>query len=140
MDSKKEILSRIPQRPPFLYIQDILDRTENSVLTAMNFDEKLDFFQGHFPQQPLVPGVLLCEMAFQSGALLMSYLDNLPADQTAVVTRIQNAKFKRMVRPNDRVECQVHLKELIAPACFMKAKLTVNQQTCLQLDFSCATT
>lgn len=132
-----EILKRIPQRAPFLFIDKLLSSNLDSFQTSFTFHEDLYFFKGHFPSNPIVPGVILCEMAFQSGALLMSYKKEIK-DQTAVVTRINQAKFRSMIKPSDVVSCKVSVMEEIANAVFMNAKLSCNGKTCLHLEFSCA--
>lgn len=132
-----EILKRIPQRAPFLFIDKLLNPNLDAFQTSFTFHEDLYFFKGHFPGNPIVPGVILCEMAFQSGALLMSYKKEIK-DQTAVVTRINQAKFRSMIKPGDVVTCEVNVTDEIAHAVFMNAKLSCNGKTCLQLEFSCA--
>jgi len=132
------ILERIPQRAPFLYIEEMIDQTENSVTTKKFISPDEDFFRGHFPGNPVMPGVLLCEAAFQSGALLMSFVIDGGLDgKTAVVSRIQNAKFKNLVRPGDTIEINCSLVEQISNAAYMKAKITVAGKTALTIDFAC---
>lgn len=134
----QEILDRIPQREPFLYIEDIVDRTENTITTSKLITGKEDFFKGHFPGNPIMPGVLLCEATFQTGALLMSYImEGGLGSKTAVVSRIQSAKFKNMVIPGDKLEIKVELTEQIANAAYMKGRLLSNGKTALQIEFAC---
>jgi 3-hydroxyacyl-[acyl-carrier-protein] dehydratase len=134
----QEILDRIPQRDPFLYIEDIVDRTENSITTSRKITGEEDFFKGHFPGNPIMPGVLLCEACFQTGALLMSYImDGGLGNKTAVVSRIQSAKFKNMVKPGDELKIKVELTEQIENAAYMKGKLLTNGKTALQIQFAC---
>lgn len=133
-----EILTRIPQRDPFLYIEDILEKTENSITTSKKITGEEDFFKGHFPGNPIMPGVLLCEATFQTGALLMSYLmEGGLGKKTAVVSRIQSAKFKNMVRPKDELQIHVTLTEQIANAAYMKGKVLANNKVALQIEFAC---
>ncbi len=135
----EEILKRIPQRDPFLYIEKIVDRGENVITTSKKITGSEDFFKGHFPGDPIMPGVLLCEAAFQSGALLMSYImEGGLEGKTAVVSRIKNAKFKNMVRPGDEIIIDTKLDEQIDNAAFMSAKIKVDSKVVLQISYACA--
>ena len=134
----EEILKRIPQRAPFLYIEDIVSKEEKKVTTSQKITGEEDFFKGHFPGNPIMPGVLICEAAFQTGALLMSYImQGGIENKTAVVSRIQSAKFKNMVKPGDELIICVELKEQIENAAYLKGKVTANSKTVLQIDFAC---
>ena len=91
------ILKNIPQREPFLFIENIEDRSENSITTSKRLTGEEDFFRGHFPGRPVFPGVLMCEAVFQTGALLMALKgEGAGNSKTALVTRIQSTKFKNM--------------------------------------------
>lgn len=132
-----EILARIPQRPPFLYIDSIVDRTEKTIVTKRHFKANEDFFKGHFPGDPVVPGVILCEAAFQTGALLMSYHGEIAPGVRAFVTRVQNAKFKNMVTADETITIQVTLDELVGNAAYFKAAITKDNSKVMTVDFSC---
>ncbi|MCT4643068.1 MAG: beta-hydroxyacyl-ACP dehydratase [Bacteriovoracaceae bacterium] len=135
----EEILARIPQRDPFLFIEKIVDRTENSVTTSKLITGKEDFFKGHFPGDPIMPGVLLSEAAFQTGALLMSYImEGGITGKTAVVSRIKSAKFKKIVRPGDEIIIEVKLDEQIDNTAFLKGNIKVDGKTCVQINFACS--
>lgn len=129
-------IERIPQKEPFLFIDTVLDRTEDAIVTEKVLTGKEDFFQGHFPGNPVMPGVLLCEACFQSAALLLSYKGDGLENKTAVVSRIQNAKFKQMVKPNDTLNIRVELKELMGNAAFMKGVITVENKKALIVEFA----
>lgn len=144
MTISREILDRIPHRPPFLWVDRIIERNGDTITTSKHIPDNLDVFSGHYPGHPIMPGVLLCEAIFQSGALLMSYL--LESGNTGttgarpVLTRIEGAKFKRPVGPGDTVEIQVKVKEIISSVSFMRGTLRVNGKVAVQVDFSCALT
>lgn len=131
------ILENIPQREPFLFIESIIDRTENSITTAKKLTGEEDFFKGHFPGRPVFPGVLMCEAVFQTGALLMALKGQGAGNtKTAVVSRIQNAKFKNMAKPGDELKITVDFVETLANASFMKGKITANDKTIMSIEFA----
>ncbi len=141
------ICSRIPHRPPFLWIDTILELSEQGILAAKTIPADLELFQGHYPDYPLMPGVLLCEAVFQAGAVYISELlaregeeQGSPAAPTAVpvLTRILGARFKREVRPGDAIEIRVSPKERLAAAWFLKGTVRVQGKVAVQVEFACA--
>lgn len=144
MNVDQEILNRIPHRPPFLWVDTITEVTDDKIVTQKTVPENLDVFQGHYPDNPILPGVLLCEAIFQSGALLMSFLlekqNNSSGGTIPVLTRIGGAKFKRPVGPGDTLAITVIHKETLSSVSFMKGTLKVNGKVAVQVEFSCALT
>ncbi len=131
------ILANIPQREPFLFIEKIVDRTADSITTSKILTGQEDFFRGHFPGAPVFPGVLMCEAVFQTGALLMSLRgESAGNSKTALVTRIQGAKFKNMAKPGDELLITVDFVEMLANAAFMKGKITANNKTIMTIEFA----
>ncbi|GAB6192431.1 3-hydroxyacyl-ACP dehydratase FabZ [Desulfocastanea catecholica] len=140
MDSFAEITSLIPHRAPFLWVDTILSFADDTIVTEKTIPTDLDIFTGHYPGKPIMPGVLLCEAIFQSGALLMGKMGVVKnEDESAlpVLTRITNAKFKRSVLPGDTVRMQVKMSETISSVSFFKGKMTVGGKTAVQVDFAC---
>ncbi len=133
----KTILENIPQRDPFLFIEEILDRTENTITTLKKLTGEEDFFRGHFPGKPVFPGVLMCECVFQTGALLMSLRGKSAGTaKTALVTRIQGCKFKNMAVPGDELHITVEFLEMLGSASFMKGKITAGGKTIMTIEFA----
>ncbi len=130
-----DILELIPQRPPFLFVDKIIERSENKITTTLKLTGNEDFFKGHFPGNPIMPGVLLQEALFQSGAALMA---GRAGGGLGVVTRVQNAKFKNMVRPGDELVMDVELTESISNAHYMKGTTKVDGKTVLVIEFAVA--
>jgi 3-hydroxyacyl-[acyl-carrier-protein] dehydratase len=133
----QRILDHIPQRDPFLFIEKIVEHTSERIVTSKLLTGKEEFFKGHFPGRPVFPGVLMCEAVFQTGALLMSLRGSSAGDdKTALVTRIQSAKFKNMVKPGDELHVQVDFVEMLANAAFMKGKITCESKTVMTIEFA----
>ena len=133
------ITELIPQRPPFLFVDQIVDRSDKMIKTIFKVTGNEDFFKGHFPGNPIMPGVLLQEALFQTGAALMaSMVAGSEGGGLGVVTRVQNAKFKNMVRPGDTLEMEVELTESLANAHYMKGTTKVLGKTVLVIEFAVA--
>lgn len=130
-----DIKDLIPQRAPFLFVDKITALEEKKISTSLTLTGNEDFFKGHFPGNPIMPGVLLQEALFQSGAALMAGMAN---SGLGVVTRVQNAKFKNMVRPGDTLEMEVELIDSISNASYMKGSTKVNGKIVLVIEFTVA--
>lgn len=139
------ITDRIPHRPPFLWLDRVLEISRDAIIAEKYIPPDLDIFAGHYPHYPLMPGVLLCEAVFQAGALLIGEMqsggeDSRPAGRQGkpVLTRITGARFKREVRPGERIEIRAALQEKIGPAWFLKGTVRVNGKVAVQVEFACA--
>ncbi|MCO6457112.1 MAG: beta-hydroxyacyl-ACP dehydratase [Pirellulaceae bacterium] len=135
--SRSELEAAIPHRGPMLLLDEIVRRDEQSIVCRKTFRSDEFFFQGHYPDFPLVPGVILCECGLQAGAVLLSHLTAGQAG-VPVATRLNDVKFKQMVRPGDTVLVEVALKERLADAFFLTAKLTSAGKLAARLEFACA--
>jgi 3-hydroxyacyl-[acyl-carrier-protein] dehydratase len=127
----------IPHREPFLLVDEIVEQSESRIVCRKRFTGDEFWYRGHYPDFPLTPGVLLCEAAMQSGAVLLSKFAAEGQGGVPVVTRMNNVKFKAMVRPGDTVELEVELTERMAGAFFMNAKVTVDGKIAVTFDFAC---
>jgi len=134
-----EICRRIPHRPPFLWLDKVIRLEDDAILAEKLIPSDLELFSGHYPDYPLMPGVLLCEAVFQAGALLLA--EHAAEDAAAgvpVLTRIYNARFKRQVRPGDTVQLKARLVEKIGPAWKLKGKVLLDGKTAVSVEFGCA--
>ena len=135
----EQLLQHIPQRPPFLFLDGIVDETSERVTTYKQLTGEEDFFKGHFPGNPVMPGVLMCEAVFQTGAYLMARRgEAATANKTAVVTRVQGVKFKNMAKPGDKLLITVDFIEMLSNAAFMKGKVVVADKTIMTIEFAAA--
>lgn len=109
MLTNKEIQKILPHRYPFLLVDKIIELDEGKSITGVkNVTANEPFFQGHFPGNPIMPGVLICEALAQTGAvMLLSMPEN--KGKLGVFTGINNFKFRRQVVPGDTLTLHAEL-------------------------------
>jgi len=130
-----DFLQYIPHRPPFLFVDRVLEESDDTIRTEKKIDPKEPFFEGHYPGRPIMPGVLIFESIFQAGAILMGKrIAN--EGKIPVLTRVNNIKLKHAVHPGDTMQIEVKLKDLVSTAAYMTGKATVNGKTAVTLEFS----
>lgn len=112
MISIKEIMDIIPHRYPFLLIDRVVELEEGKKITAIkNVTMNEQFFKGHFPNEPVMPGVLIIEAMAQAGAVAILSLDDFKG-KTAYFGAINNAKFRTKVVPGDTLRLEVEIVKL----------------------------
>ena len=110
----EEILELLPHRYPFLLVDRVLDFEEGRFLRAVkNVSVNEPFFQGHFPKEPVMPGVLQVEAMAQVGGLLVLHNIEDPEQYSTYFMKIDGVKFKRKVVPGDTLQFEIHLMEPI---------------------------
>lgn len=126
MLDREQIKEIIPQREPFLMIDEVEDYVSGeSCVAYKNVDEKEWYFQGHFPGNPIMPGVLIVESLAQAGAIaILSMEEN--RGKNALFGGIDKMKFKRMVVPGDRLKLEVKIIKRKGPIGVGEALATVD--------------
>lgn len=130
-----EIKAAIPHRPPMLLVDEVVEKSDKHIVTRKTFREDEYFTQGHYPGNPIVPGIILCEVGMQSGAV---FLSQFAGEGIPVATRMNDVRFRQMVKPGDTVEVHVELVEQLANAFFMKAKMSRDGKQVMRFEFACA--
>ena len=131
----QDFLQFIPHRPPFLFVDKIIEETKDTIKTEKFVDSEEPFFQGHYPDRPLMPGVLIFESIFQTGAIMMGKrIAN--EGRIPVLTRVNNIKLKHAVNPDDTLQIEVKLKDLVSSAAYMTGKASVNGKVAVTLEFT----
>ena len=137
------IYQTIPHRPPFLFVDRIISWDDQRILCEKTFSGEENFFQGHYPGNPIVPGVLLCEAAMQTGAIFLSKLfrEKDPSGKKApVVAKMGEVRFKKIIRPGDTITTEVEFRESMGSIYFMKAKIKSAQELVARFEFACTAT
>lgn len=134
--TRDEITAAIPHREPFLLVDEIVERSERRIVCRKTWRPDEWFYAGHYPEVPVTPGVLLCEAAMQAGAVLVA--PQLPQGdgRLPVVARMQDVRFKRMVKPGDTVMLEVEITDRLQDAFYMRARVTCEDQLAVRFDFT----
>ena len=133
--NKEEIMEILPHREDML----LLDEVENQDGVAIgHYTVRGDefFLRGHFPDNPIVPGVILCEMLAQSACILMKEV--MVEGKLPVYTGLNNVKFRSPVKPGDTVELRCEITRAKHPFYFAKGTVSVEQRLCVSAEFSFA--
>jgi len=136
--TRDEIQQAIPHRDPFLWLDEVVELTDTRIHARKFLSPDLPVFAGHYPNFPVFPGVLLLEAAMQAGAILLAKVATLAPGKVPVATRINNVKFRRMVRPGETLDIEVELTERAAHAFFLSGQVSVGGQVAVRLEFACA--
>lgn len=139
----EEILNAIPHRPPFLFVDEVVEQTEDSLTTRRYVPETEAFFEGHYPGNPIMPGVIISEAVFQTGAIYLTRMlaDELAADpdKVPVLTKISDARFRSIVRPKDTLLITAKFKEKMGSFIFMDGSVkTEDGRRVMNVTFSVA--
>ena len=123
------IQNYLPHRYPFLLIDKIIDIKKGEMITAQkNVSNNEPFFQGHFPGQPVFPGVLIIEAIAQAGGfLVLNSIDN-PEDKLMYLTGINNGRFKKTVTPGEQIQFEVTLDKFRLGTCKIMGIAKVNDE------------
>ena len=135
--NREAIKQILPHREPMLLIDEanLLNETTAEGFYTVRGDEY--FLQGHFPGNPVVPGVILCEIMAQTCCVLMGETDSAQ-DVTPYYTGLNNVKFKQTVHPGDTIRMECSIERVKKPFYFAKGTGTVNGKVCLTGEFSFA--
>lgn len=102
----KDITALIPHREPFLFVDTLISISEELIIGQKTFENE-DFFRGHFPQYPIVPGVIIVEAMAQCGGAGVRALDKIPSDHLFFLATIDKVKFRKPTVPKDTIRFEV---------------------------------
>ncbi len=133
--NKEELMRILPHRDKMLLLDDAEERDGTAVgHYTVRGDEY--FLTGHFPGNPIVPGVILCEILAQSACVLMR--DAMCEGKLPVYTGLNNVKFRSPVKPGDTVETRCRITRAKRPFYFAEGTVMVGERLCASADFSFA--
>jgi len=107
-DRISDILRVLPHKYPFLMVDKVISKTDTNIITLKNVSHNEPYFSGHFPDFPIMPGVLILEGMFQSGGLLFGCA-NLDKGQLVYVATVDKVKFIKPALPGDQIKFDINI-------------------------------
>ena len=135
----QDILKVLPHRYPFLLVDRILefDETTGRIVALKNVTYNGSFFQGHFPDHPVMPGVLLVEALAQVGVILLFTVRANKDSKLAYFSGIDHCRFRNPVFPGDQLRLVVTLIKERGRFYKMRGEATVNDKLAVEAELSC---
>lgn len=137
----KDILDTLPHRYPFILVDKVLELIPNRKIRAIkNVTINEEFFIGHFPHYPVMPGVLIIEALAQAAGILSFKSMNESANEESLYffVGIDNCRFKRPVGPGDVLALNVQIEKVKGGVWKYQATAEVEQKVCAQAQLMCA--
>ena len=135
--NREEIMTILPHRDNMLLLDDV-ERKDGIAVGHYTIRGDAFFLKGHFPDHPIVPGVILCEILAQSACVLMQ--DAMSEGTLPVYTGLNHVKFRSPVKPGDTVETRCCIKRAKHPFYFAEGTVSVDGRLCVSAEFSFAVT
>lgn len=134
----KAIMQYIPHRFPFLFVDQIIELNKNnSAIGLKNVTSNEAFFQGHFPEEPVMPGVLIVEaLAQTAGVLVCASLEGGQKSRLALFTSIESVKFRRQVVPGDQLLLHVSIIRSRLGFCKCSGLAKVGEEIAVEAEFT----
>ncbi len=133
------LMKILPHRYPFLLVDRIIDLVPRErVVGIKNVTINEPFFQGHFPDHPIMPGVLILEAMAQVGGILLLNAAERPEDKLVYFTGLDKVKFRKPVRPGDQIRFELELLKFRRSICKMAGKALVNGDLVCEAELSAA--
>lgn len=130
-----KISELIPNRPPYLWVDLVVEVKNESIHTRKFISPDLPVFQGHYPGNPVFPASLQCECAFQASAILIASLGVSTAGTIPVVARTNDLKFRKVVRPGPWLDVHVDLQNTFKDVFYLKARILRDDECVSSLTF-----
>jgi 3-hydroxyacyl-[acyl-carrier-protein] dehydratase len=135
--SREEIEELLPHRDPFLFVDDIIEANAEKITARHVFGEGEFFFKGHFPQYPVVPGVILIETMAQSGGAGLRKQGILGGNDLFFLASVDKVKFRRQVRPGDELRSEITNLRISAKMIKQAGKAYVGEELAAEAEWLC---
>jgi len=132
-----EIEQMLPHRSPFLFVDVIDEISEQRIVARHIFKDTEFFFAGHFPQYPVVPGVILIETMAQAGGAGLRKAGVLGGDALFFLATVDKAKFRRQVRPNEEVRLEIENLRVSGKMIKQAGKAYVGTELAAEAEWLC---
>jgi 3-hydroxyacyl-[acyl-carrier-protein] dehydratase len=132
-----EIEKLLPHRAPFLFVDEIVEATNEKIVAKHVFTENEYFFKGHFPGYPVVPGVILVETMAQSGGAGLRKLGVLGEDGLFFFATVDKVKFRRQVRPGDEIRSEIENLRVSPKMIKQRGKAYVGDEVAAEAEWMC---
>jgi len=136
--SRDYVKGYLPHRDPMLFIDGVTELSEMRIKTQSHVKSDADFFKGHFPGMPIMPGVLIIETVAQSGALLVSLTRGLDESKFIAFSSVESAKFKAPVLPGKVLTIDVEIEKIRLPFYRFTGRAYVEDKLVASLKFAAA--
>ncbi len=132
-----DIQSLLPHRKPFLFVDSIESFDDEGCVCTRKFTDEDFFFKGHFPEYPVVPGVILIETMAQGGGAALSYQKKFAEGSLFFLATVDKVKFRHQVRPGDTVRMEVKNLRVSPKMVKQAGKAYVGDTLCAEAEWMC---
>jgi len=133
----KNVKELLPHRDPFLFVDELTEVSKEKISGKRKFTDKDFFFKGHFPEYPVVPGVILVESMAQCGGAGINELGILSDEALFFLATIEKAKFRRQVVPGDEVRFEIENVRISPKMLKQKGKAYVGDEVAAEAEWLC---
>ena len=136
--NREAVMEVLPHRDPMLFIDNVLSADATTLHAQTRVDPDWVVFKGHFPDLPIMPGVLLIESVAQAGALIVGLKGGIEEGAFIAFTGVEQAKFRRAVKPGDIMDIHVELLRERRGFCKFEGRIEVAGEVVTELKFAAA--
>ena len=137
--SRDDIQDIIPHRDPFLWLDEVTElepHAETPIIRCRKtLTKDIDLFRGHYPDFPILPGVIQLECCFQASAVLVAKIQETATGAVPVISRVSDVQFRRLIRPGETIDIEVTLNERVSTAFMLSGKASVDGKVSTRCKF-----